>query len=89
MPNKLLRSPYVDSIDQEANNYLQNRAHRRAIRFKKVCEITGLGKSTIYSLIATGKFPAGFNLTPSGRAKGWFEDVIDDYLAAQAKTGAI
>jgi len=58
---------------------------RRALRLKGVCTKSGLGRSTIYALIAAGKFPAGFHLTPGGRAKGWYEDLIDDYLAAQSE----
>ena len=38
-------------------------------------------ESHIYSLIKQGKFPKPFPLIPGGRAKGWYEDVIDEFFA--------
>jgi len=54
---------------------------------------TGLGKTTIYSEIAKGKFPAPIKLTDDGRAVGWRASEVDRWLesraaAAQSKSGA-
>lgn len=55
-----------------------NRSTRRAIRFGKVLEKTGLSKTHLYRLIQRGDFPAGTSL--SERVKVWDETVIDDWL---------
>jgi prophage regulatory protein len=40
----------------------------------------GFQPSTIYGLIAQGKFPKSYKLTPGGRAAGWQETVIDAWI---------
>jgi prophage regulatory protein len=40
----------------------------------------GFQPSTIYGLIAQGKFPKPYKLTPGGRAAGWQETVIDAWI---------
>ncbi|MDA1134761.1 MAG: AlpA family phage regulatory protein [Proteobacteria bacterium] len=40
----------------------------------------GFQPSTIYGLIAQGKFPKPYKLTPGGRAAGWQEAVIDAWI---------
>lgn len=44
--------------------------------------MTGLSRSTIYAEIAKGKFPIQVKLT-GGRAVGWHEDAIRDWIAAR------
>ena len=57
---------------------------RRIIRMKHLRERYPFSESHIYWLIKQGKFPKPFPLVPGGRAVGWYEDVIDDYLSACA-----
>jgi len=57
-----------------------SRINGRIIRMRDLIEKVGYAESTIYALIKEGKFPAPFKLTPGGRANGWFEDTIDEYL---------
>ena len=57
-----------------------NRVHGRIIRMRDLIEKVGYAESTIYALVKDGKFPAPFKLTPGGRANGWFEHTIDEYL---------
>jgi len=52
----------------------------RIIRMRDLIEKVGYAESTIYALIKDGKFPAPFKLTPGGRANGWFEHTIEEYL---------
>ena len=52
----------------------------RILRMKDLPSKIGFQPSTIYELIAKGKFPAPFKLVPGGRASGWFEDTIDQWL---------
>ena len=64
---------------------IQN-TQKRVIRMKDLPSKIGFQPSTIYELIAKGKFPAPFKLVPGGRAAGWFETTVDDWMAAQAKS---
>jgi len=57
---------------------------RRIIRMKHLRERYPFSESHIYWLIKQGKFPRPFSLVPGGRAKGWYEDVIDDHFEACA-----
>ena len=57
----------------------------RIIRMKELPSKVGFQPSTIYELIAKGKFPPPFKLIPGGRAAGWFESTIDEWLVAQSK----
>jgi prophage regulatory protein len=50
----------------------------RFIRLPKVIEKTGLSKSTLYGLIASGKFPAQIQLGP--RCVAWEEDKIEKWM---------
>ena len=52
----------------------------RILRMKDLPSKIGFQPSTIYELIAKGKFPAPFKLVAGGRASGWFEDTIDQWL---------
>ncbi|MDB9809955.1 AlpA family phage regulatory protein [Planktomarina temperata] len=45
----------------------------------------GFQPSTIYGLIAQGKFPKPFKLTPGGRAAGWDEALIDAWITARVE----
>jgi prophage regulatory protein len=58
---------------------------KRILRMKDLPSKTGFQPSTIYEFIAKGKFPAPFKLVPGGRAAGWLENTVDDWIAAQAE----
>ena len=50
--------------------------HNKLYRLKQVLELTGLSRSSLYSLIKTGKFPEQINI--GLRAVAWrARDVID------------
>jgi len=49
------------------------------LRRKQVETRVGLSRSTLYSRIAAGSFPAPINLGP--RAVGWLAAEIDDWVA--------
>ncbi|WP_422016642.1 helix-turn-helix transcriptional regulator [Roseateles sp.] len=53
------------------------------LRLPKVRQRTGLGRSTIYRLIAQGRFPSAVQLAP--RAVGWHKADIDAWLEARPK----
>lgn len=54
----------------------------RAIKIKEVAAKVGLGQSTLYRMIADGRFPKPFELVPGRTA--WIESDIDDWLAERA-----
>mgnify|MGYP002630687068 FL=1 len=57
----------------------------RIVRMKDLPSKIGFQPSTIYGLIAEGKFPAPHKLVPGGRAAGWLESTIDEWLLKSAK----
>jgi prophage regulatory protein len=52
----------------------------RVLRMKDLPPKVGFQPSTLYELIANGKFPPSFKLVPGGRASGWLESTIDQWL---------
>ena len=55
-------------------------SNSRILRMKDLTQKLGLRPSTLYELIATGKFPAPFKLIPGGRASGWLESTVNAWL---------
>lgn len=58
----------------------QKTSSRRIIRMAQLRTKLPLSESHIYGLIKLGKFPKPFPLVPGGRATGWYEDTIDEFL---------
>ena len=56
------------------------KSHTRILRMRDLPAKTGLKPSTIYGLIAKGSFPKPFKLIPGGRAAGWPESTIDQWI---------
>jgi prophage regulatory protein len=56
---------------------------RRVMRMNEVAAKVNLAPSTIYELQSATppKFPKSFKIVPGGRAAGWFESDIDDWLS--------
>lgn len=52
------------------------------IRQRRVTEKTGMGKSTIYDLMARDLFPQRIVLA-GGKAVAWLESEIDEWIAKQ------
>jgi prophage regulatory protein len=50
----------------------------KMVRLKQVVRYTGLGRSTIYKMVALGEFPKQAKI--SLRAVGWVEQEIIDWL---------
>lgn len=51
-------------------------------RLPRVCEVTGLSRSSIYAAVKAGSFPAPFPLGP--RAVGWSAAAVEAWLEARA-----
>ena len=56
----------------------------KILRIKDVVERVGFAKSTIYELIKKNKFPKPFKIIPNGRASGWFENDIENWISDRA-----
>ena len=52
----------------------------RTLRMRDLPSKVGYQPSTIYGLIAQGKFPKPSKLSPGGRAAGWLETDIDNWI---------
>ena len=63
---------------------MSNGEEIRTLRMSELPKKVGYKTSTIYGLIAEGKFPKPFKLTRGGRAAGWLESTIDDWIREQA-----
>ena len=57
----------------------------RILRLPEVLYRVGIGRSTLYKLIAAGEFPAPVKL--AGNAVGWYSTDIDDWIASRPRTG--
>lgn len=55
-------------------------------RRKEIETLTGLSRSTIYDLMTKGLFPRPVKLT--GKAVGWPESCIADWLASRSRAAA-
>jgi prophage regulatory protein len=53
---------------------------KRVLRMRDLPGKVNLQPSTIYDLIARGRFPAPFKIVSGGRAAGWLENDIDNWL---------
>lgn len=55
---------------------------RRVMRLHEVMARTGLGRATVYRLIAAGEFPRQLRLSRAG--SGWLSDEVDAWIDARA-----
>lgn len=59
----------------------------RIVRMQEVTEKVALQPSTIYAMVQAGSFPSPFKIAPGGRAAGWLQGDIDNWLLARADKG--
>ena len=53
---------------------------RRILRMRDICQKLGLCPSTVHDLVALGIFIKPFTLIPGGRAVGWLEVDVDQWI---------
>jgi prophage regulatory protein len=53
----------------------------RVLRFDEVRMKTGLCRSHIHQLISRQQFPRQLKLVPGGRASGWLESQVNQWIA--------
>jgi prophage regulatory protein len=64
---------------------MENVKSIRTLRMKDLPSKVGFQPSTIYGLIAQGKFPKPYKLAPGGRATGWQEAEIDIWITKRVE----
>ena len=71
--------PEVPCIKRQANAL-------RILRLKEVLQRVGISRAQLYSLMGEDRFPRNFGLSgPGGRAVGWLESDIDDWVASRVE----
>jgi prophage regulatory protein len=59
----------------------------KILRLPAIIEITGLSRSTIYLWMANNEFPQPISL--GGRAVGWLENDIDDWIVERIEKSRV
>jgi len=52
----------------------------RLIRMRDVIELTGISRTYIYALSATGKFPRSVPLVPGGTSRAWVLSEVEEWV---------
>jgi prophage regulatory protein len=60
-----------------------NATQIRVVRNSQVREKLAISEAKLFDMIAKGQFPRPFPLTPGGRAVGWLESDVDDWILAR------
>lgn len=67
------------AIDNAAEDK-QLPAPENILRMSDIVRRTGISKSQIHNMMNDGRFPRSFPLVPGGRAVGWYESAIDEWI---------
>ena len=62
---------------------------RRILRMRDICQKLGLCPSTVYDLVARGVFIKPFTLIPGGRAVGWLEVDVDQWICERKEASLL
>ena len=55
----------------------------KLLKINQVCELTGLGRSTVYAKVAEESFPAPIKI--GARASAWIESEIEAWIEEKIK----
>jgi len=58
-------------------------AQLRVIRHSQVCGKLQISSSKLFDMVARGQFLKPFTLVPGGRAVGWIEQDVDQYILSR------
>ena len=50
------------------------------LRWSDIKKVTGLGRTTVHSMVRQGKFPKPIKLSENGRASGWISSEVQKWL---------
>ena len=68
------------NINSKQNGNTSSPVMARIIRWPKVHDKVGMCRSHVHQLISKGLFPAQIKITPNGRASGWVESEVNEWL---------
>jgi prophage regulatory protein len=68
------------SIRLQQNSNTNTSTNPRIIRWPKVHDKVDLCRSHVHKLVSQGLFPSPIKLTPNGRASGWVESEVNEWL---------
>jgi prophage regulatory protein len=63
----------------------QQNVASRILREPELLARVGLGHTRVWELERAGKFPRRFKISPEGRACGWLESAVEQYIAERAQ----
>ena len=55
----------------------------RVIRHNQVCQKMQISSAKLFDMVASGIFPKPFQLVPGGRAVGWLEQDVDQWILSR------
>jgi prophage regulatory protein len=70
----------LEPADPKPSNKVQ------IIRHNQVCQKLGISSAKLFDMVAKGLFPKPFVLIPGGRAVGWVEQDIDEWILGRKQT---
>ena len=70
-------------IAQESSNFQHN---VNIIRHKAVCQKLQISSAKLFDMVARSQFPKPFALIPGGRAVGWLESDVDQWVLDRKAT---
>ena len=70
-------------IAQESSNFQHN---VNIIRHKAVCQKLQISSAKLFDMVARNQFPKPFALIPGGRAVGWLESDVDQWVLDRKAT---
>jgi prophage regulatory protein len=80
--SKVVNDPALIRALQE-NITLKAKPEVHIIRMDELSKRLGLAKSTLYQMIAGGRFPKPFSIN-GGKAAGWLTSTVDQWLEERA-----
>lgn len=60
-------------------------ASTQILRHTNVSKRLGISASKLFDMVARGVFPKGFQIVPGGRAVGWLESDVDQWILEQKR----
>ncbi len=65
---------------QRVQNQSVSGTYVQVIRHNEVCKKLQLSSAKLFDMVARGLFPKPFTLIPGGRAVGWLEKDVDQWV---------
>lgn len=69
--------------------YQQSPASVRIIRLAQVSAKLDMSEAKVFDMIAKGIFPRPFQIVPGGRAVGWLESDVDQWIISRREKSLV